>query len=186
MGVRNVNRAARGSAFLISVYIALAQTQPKALSASDSLKRFLQNELGELSRGDKTTKYVAAFADLNGDGAKEAIVYVTGQSWCGSGGCNMLVLARDGTSWKEVTAVTITRAPIRVLTTASNGWRNLTVWVQGGGIEPGYEAELRFDGRTYPTNPAVPPARRLTRRVPGRVVLSPSRDGILVWSESGR
>ena len=119
--------------------------------------------------------------DLNGDGIDEAIVYLTGNLWCGSGGCNTLILARDGAFWRTVTAMTITRPPIRVLANASSGWRKISVRVEGGGIQPGYEAELRFDGKTYPTNPSVAPARRLARNVPGQVVVTSSLDGILLW-----
>ncbi len=174
---------------LASACLGQAQRQPKAASSEEeaSLKSFLQNYAGSLpSDHDETTKHLAAFVDLNGDGTNEAIVYVTGRTWCGTGGCFMLILARAGTSWRVVTETTITRTPIRVLTTASNGWRNITVWVQGGGIQPGYEAELRFDGKTYPSNPSVPPARPLTRKMPGRVVLSSSQDGTPLWPDAGR
>jgi hypothetical protein len=81
----------------------LAFSQAQSSDAEDFLKTFLQNERKLLLDVDKTTKYLAAFVDLNGDGVNEAIVYVIGRSWCGTGGCNMLILARDGNSWKEVT-----------------------------------------------------------------------------------
>jgi hypothetical protein len=42
----------------------------------------------------------------------------------------------------------------------------------GGGIQAGYEAELSFDGKTYPNTPTVPPAHRLGGRVQGRAVIS--------------
>ena len=189
MDVRGANRPAVFLAFFICVWVASAQRLPKAQSAEEeaSLKSFLQNELRMPPLDDdKTTKYLAAFVDLNGDGTSEAIVYVTGRTWCGTGGCFMLILARAGTSWRIVTETTITRTPIRVLSTASNGWRNITVWVQGGGIQPGYEAELRFDGKIYPENPSVPPARRLTRKVPGQIILSSSQSGKLLWPDAGR
>ena len=41
-----------------------------------------------------------------------------------------------------------------------NGWHTLGVAVAGGGILPGYQAELPFDGHAYPENPSVPPASR--------------------------
>lgn len=170
------------AAILICAGLAQGQRQPKDPPLQeDSLKKFLQSDL----KNDKTTEYLAAFVDLNGDGVDEAIVYLTGHLWCGSGGCNTLVLARDGASWRTVTMMTITRTPIRVLANASSGWRNISVWVEGGGIRPGYEAELKFDGKTYPTNPSVPPARRLARNVPGRIVVASSRDGIPLWPEDG-
>ena len=153
--------------FCIVVFLAwtscstlLAQTR------EDSLKRFLQKYLD-----DRTTLYSHAFVDLNGDGKDEAIVYLTGRGWCGSGGCNMLVLTQEGDTWRLVTSITTTWPPIRVLASRSHGWRDISVWVRGGGIRPGYEAELSFDGETYATNPSVPPARPLAAKVDGKVVI---------------
>jgi hypothetical protein len=161
-----------------------AQKQPTARSSTpeDSLRRFLQNYLRmPVSGDDKTTRYFPAFVDLNGDGRQEVIVYVTGRSWCGTGGCVTLILARRDSSYRVVTRVTITRPPIRVLKDTSNGWRTISVWRVGGSPEPGYEAELRFDGRTYPSNPSVPPARQLTRKVTGKIVVPESEEGKLLY-----
>jgi hypothetical protein len=170
------------SALLILTYLGQAQGQLEARSSvdEDSLRGFVRSYFERLSvPEDKTAGYFDAFVDLNGDGKPEAIVYITGQSWCGSGGCTLLILTPEGSSYKVVTKIPITRLPVRVLTKASNGWRNLGVWVQGGGIQPGYEAELRFDGKTYPRNPSTNAARRLVGRVTGEVVIasSPNRAG---------
>lgn len=134
--------------------------------AEKSVIKFLQ-----VRYHDKTTQYIAAFPDLNGDGTPEALVYLIGGEVCGSGGCNLLVLEKSGDSWKIVTRTTVTQLPIRVLSVTSHGWHNITVWVQGGGIQPGYEAELRFNGKTYPSNPSVPPAQRLKRKAAGEVAI---------------
>lgn len=167
-----------GSAMLL-VATCDAQTQRErdtsALTAK-SLKQFLQT-----FTDDKTTRYVVAFPDLNGDRTPEAIVYLISNGWCGSGGCTMLILARDGATWRVVTQVTITRPPIRVLTSTSHGWHNISVWVRGGGILPGYEAELRFDGKTYPSNPSMPPARRLAAEGLGAVAILSMEGGTLLY-----
>jgi hypothetical protein len=136
----------------------------------DSLKRFLQDYVGS-SANDKTTQYFSAFVDLKGDGTHEVIVYLSGDGWCGSGGCTMLVLAPKDFSYKVLTNIPITRPPIRVLATKSNGWHDLAVRVQGGGIARAYEAKLSFNGKTYPTNPSVPPAQRLPKNEAGEVVV---------------
>jgi hypothetical protein len=119
----------------------------------------------------KATRYISAFVNLKGDGTRQVIVYFTDKYSCGSGGCTALILAPEGLSYKVITSITIARLPIRVLTTKSNGWHDISVWVHGGGVQPGYEAILSFDGKTYPRNPTVPPARPLLKKVPGRVVI---------------
>jgi hypothetical protein len=65
---------------------------------------------------------------------------------------------------------TITRPPIRVLRTTTQGWRDIAVRVEGGGILPGYEAVLRFNGAGYPSNPSLAP--RAQERPAGAVVIA--------------
>ena len=84
----------------------------------------------------------------------------------------MLVLTPQNTSYREVSRTSITKLPIRVLDSTSHGWRSLSVTVQGGGIEEPYEAELRFDGTTYPTNPTVLPARPLEGEATGEILIA--------------
>lgn len=155
----------------------LAVPVTSSCAEEPSLKRFLQT-----FDGGKRTRYVAAFRDLNGDGTPEAIVYLVSNEWCGSGGCNTLILMRDGDSWRIITNITIVQLPIRVLTKRSNGWLSIAVWVQGGGTQPGYEAEMAFDGKTYPRNPTVPSARRLKGKPAGEVVISSVKEAIPVYA----
>jgi hypothetical protein len=159
------------STLLIATCLGKAQqrTEAKPSGAEETLRRFLQT-----FDDDKTTQYVAAFRDLNADGRPEAVVYLIGRKWCGTGGCTTLVLTPDGDFWRMVARITITRTPIRVLEETSKGWHSIGVWVQGGGIQPGYEAELPFDGKTYPGNPSVPPARQLKQKPSGETVIPSS------------
>jgi hypothetical protein len=87
----------------------------------------------------------------------------------------MFVLTPVRGGWRTVTRMTVTSAPVRVLATRSRGWRDLAVAVGGGGIRGG-EAILRFNGRTYPSNPTSAPIVR--RRTPaGRVLISGEDQG---------
>ena len=166
-----------GSALALSPCFAQPKQNARALSSDEeSIRKFLQSR-----DDDKTTQYVTAFRDLNGDGKPEAIVYLIGKSWCGSGGCNLFILQKTGASWKVVTKMTITNPPIRVIDTKTNGWHNLGVWVQGGGIQPGYEAELRFNGKTYPRNPSVPPALRTAGNLKGEVLIGSIKNPKPLW-----
>jgi hypothetical protein len=148
-----------------------------ALNADEeSIRKLFQSR-----DNDRSTRYLAVFRDLNGDGIPEAMVYLIGQQWCGSGGCHLFILQKSGGSWKTVTSMTITNPPIRVLDSKWNGWHSLGVRVQGGGIQPGYEAELRFNGKSYPKNPSVPPARRAAGDLAGEVVIKDSDNPKLLW-----
>lgn len=68
--------------------------------------------------------------------------------------------------------ITITRPPIRVLASRTNGMPDLGVVVCGGGIIECYEAVLPFDGQRYASNPTVPPAYRPRTPPEGQVVIS--------------
>lgn len=151
---------------LLASLLAVALAAP---ARAETLQAFLQRQTGR--EPDPAVRYQSALVDLDGDRRDEAVVRILGPGYCGTGGCGLLILARQGESWRVVTDLAIAHAPIRVLATRSRGWRDLGVIVAGGGVIPGYEARLRFDGTSYPDNPSVPPAERLTRRAPGRELI---------------
>jgi len=147
--------------------------QQPAFTREKVLKAYLQHYVGEPKLYDNaSTRYIDAFADLRDNGNEDAIVYLMDDGWCGAGGCTMLVLAPTASSYRLVTRTTITRTPIRVLSTKSHGWHDIAVWVQGGGIEPGYEAKLSFNGKKYASNPSVLPAKPIKGKVAGKVAIS--------------
>lgn len=143
-----------------------------AAAQEAELRKFLQSYAGPpASDADKATRYFAAFVHLSDDNTQQVIVRLIGGAWCGSGGCTTLILVPKDSSYRVLTKMTVAQLPIRVLDTKSNGWHDLGVWVQGGGIQPGYEARLSFNGKKYPSNPTVPPAQRLTAKINGMVVM---------------
>ena len=167
--------------FLVAGSLAQSQHQPSS-SPEDPLKRFLQDYVGiPRPSEDDTTRYFSTFVDLKDDGTREVVVYLTGGDWCGSGGCTTLILAPEDSSYKIVTKITVTRLPIRILTTKTNGWHDLTVRVQGGGIARSYEAKLSFNGKSYLKNASMPPARRLIQKVLGEVVVPLSAKGVAIY-----
>jgi hypothetical protein len=161
-----------------SLAISAGFTQAKQKSSvtdtpnEESVRKFLQTK-----SEDKETRYIAVFRDLNGDGTPEALAYLVGNEWCGSGGCNLFILRKQADSWRVVTSVTITHPPVRVLNQTANGWHTLSVWVAGGGIREPYEAELRFNGKKYPGNPSVPPARRASKGEEGEEIIHSFAEG---------
>lgn len=103
---------------------------------------------------DSEANYAFAMVDLNGDGAQEVVAYVMSSDFCGSGGCPMFVLTTYGRRYAVAGQTTVTQTPIRLLPTSTNGWRDLSVGVGGGG-EPARQVKLTYDGKFYPKNPSV-------------------------------
>ena len=100
--------------------------------------------------------YRSAFVDLNNDSEADAIVLMTSQSYCGSGGCTLLVFHGSPEGFKLLSRSTISREPIYVLSVSNAGWRSLGISVAGGGISP-HVALMAFSGDSYPLNPTTQP-----------------------------
>lgn len=139
---------------ILAAIAALAIASP-ALADEASVMAYLHQSLGEDLKADNTRVYLG-FADLNADGKDEAIAYVSGPYWCGTGGCNAHILTPDGDSWKEVGNTTVSSLPIGVLDTTSNGWKDLAISFAGGGSPAGI-GQMQFDGSQYPRNPTSAP-----------------------------
>lgn len=82
-------------------------------------------EVIESSSGRKADIFVAT-TDLDGDGTEEIVARVVHGGYCGSGGCQLLILRRDADgAWRpvlETTAVEITVAGEQ-----TRGFRDLTI-----------------------------------------------------------
>jgi hypothetical protein len=166
----------------VSTVPCVAQTMQKSNSNNDeNLVKFLKNYQGSGGNEDRTTRYVSALVDLRDEGAPAFIIYLTGRSWCGSGGCTMLILRPEGQSYKVFAKVMLTRPPIRVLAAKSHGSHDIAVRVQGGGIVRAYEARLSFNGKSYPNNPTTLPARRLSEHVSGEIVVPQGAEGVPLY-----
>ena len=126
-------------------------------SGAGAIRSFLQNKVGWGPVSDKAMRYSFARVSLDGTRPRQILVYISGQGWCGSGGCTALLLEPLGSSFKVIDRFTLARLPIRILPSKTHGWYDLTMPVAGGGIIDGYTALLRFNGREYPSNPSMAP-----------------------------
>jgi len=144
---------------------------PRA-SLADFLRAYVKAQHGE---PDKETRYLAADVRLKDGDKDQTLVYLMGSDWCGSGGCILLVLDQDGATYKVNTEIGPLHPAVRVLSSQHNGWRDLGVWVGGGGIVHGYEATLVFDGKAYPDNPTMVHAKPAAQA--GRTIFSGNETG---------
>ena len=143
-----------------------------AVSAQAKLESTLENQLRNMySDDDGEVRYFHKSFDLNGDGKPEVIVHVVGPGACGTGGCATHVFAKLGASYKLISTIALSRPLVIAALGCSHGWRNLIVFVAGGGNVHGYYAELRFNGKTYPHNPTLKPAKRISDKPRGTVLI---------------
>jgi hypothetical protein len=160
--------AARAAGAFLIVGISFLSAQA---NDTDAVHKFLRSYfLKSYPGADRETRIAIAFSDLNGDGKQEAVVYVMGPDWCGTGGCHALVLSPDGSTFKVVMDAWVSQLPIKVLPTKSHGWHDLGVAIAGGGGQSGV-AEMKFNGTTYPDNPTVPPAKLLKGASAGKILI---------------
>ena len=144
-------------------------------TAKENLLTFLRSYLKpqsieDESRPQSATKLQIGWVDLNADGLRDALVYVSSAAWCGTGGCTLVIVQRTRQGFRIRGHLTVTRPPVAVLDHAENGWRDVTVYVSGGGMV-GHTVVVPFNGERYARNPTVPPAYPLRIGTPEAVVM---------------
>jgi len=146
------------------------------VSAQAKLDSTLENQLRKMySDDDGEVRYFSKSFDLNGDGKPEVIVHVVGPGVCGTGGCETHIFSKLGAGYKLISTIDLSRPLVIAALGRSHGWRNLIVFVAGGGNVAGYYAELRFNGKTYPDNPTLKPAKRISGKPRGTVLIKDFR-----------
>jgi uncharacterized protein len=118
---------------------------------------------------DASQSFLSESIDLNDDGVLDALVLLTGSNWCGTGGCTMVVFQGIGNEFRLVSSSSIIQTPLIVSETRTNGWRDLIVDLRGGGATPGKVA-LKFDGKSYPSNPSTEPTLPSDANLEGKIV----------------
>jgi heat shock protein HslJ len=102
----------------------------------------------DVAGGTGGGRYVYGRVDLNGDGREEVFVYLLGSIFCGTGGCNLLLLTPSGEGYALVNNFPISRLPIVVASTRGEGWSDIFRLESGGGARASYVRHA-FDGKRY-------------------------------------
>lgn len=154
---------------LISVSVSEAASAKVAISAEEAtFRRWLVHYLkADRQLRDTNETFGYSLVDLNGDGRKEAVAWVTGRFYCGTGGCSLQVFRRTKSGWRLFADAGIAHTPIKLLAIRTHGWRDLSEWQYGGGTYRPFEAWLRFNGREYNNQGAKVP-----RGIHGRIIIN--------------
>lgn len=109
-------------------------------------------------------------------GTDLTVVYLSGQIWCGSGGCTLLILKSSDAGYSILGKVSLANLPIRLLNSTHHGLPDIGIVVKGGGISSAHEVALQFDGSHYPSNPTT--VRGTTEKGPGEVLIDSSSSAV--------
>ena len=104
----------------------------------------------------ESTSFQSAWVDLNSDGLEDAVVYLSGTTWCGSSGCTVLILEAmpeedvdEMGAFRPAAEISMMHGPLTVQPSEDGGWSDLIVQTSAGKT-----MALRFDGETYPLSPS--------------------------------
>jgi len=129
-------------------YLIDAMSQETAAKVRARLESVLAEDLKLGIVDSLSRRFIFLEYDLDGDAAKEIFVGLTGPYFCGSGGCTQYILKDDG---EVLTKFTVSDYPVVIAPDKTNGWSDL--YIQSGGD---YRV-VKFDGKTYPSNPSILP-----------------------------
>jgi hypothetical protein len=140
----------------LAVLPASAQRLPTDTSPdTEALDRAVRRYVLPFTTSPDDTAWKVSWADLNGDDVPDALVYVSGPDWCGSGGCTLLVFeaitgldAEELGAFRPAAEISLVTGPVLVASAGPDGWRDLVVAGQEG-----EHRILRFDGESYPGSP---------------------------------
>jgi len=157
---------------------------------SASLRQYLQTYLGKDMDEDMKPTTLVRWAQLPlTRGKSEIVVYISGGGpkdlgemggWCGSSGCEILIIEPSGKSYRPIGEVQ-GWPPIRRLPTSTNGRPDLAIWVQGGGVYPGYATRIRFNGAQYPVLPGAPNGPKLKKRAGSKMLIGGTEPGEFLY-----
>ncbi len=120
-----------------------------------TLKDLYKDDLSKNFIDENSRKFIFFEYDLNEDGKKEIFVGLTGSYFCGSGGCTQLILDDQG---NLISTFSVSGYPVIIDINKTNGWKDLFIY------SGSKNRIVKFDGKTYPSNPSVLPELKL---IPG-------------------
>lgn len=128
--------------------------QPSETQRNLKLEKAITNALEYNKATDGIIKYYYNYIDLNNDQHPEIFVYLIGSYVSGSGGSTALIFEDNNAEYKLLSQFSLVHNPIIISDDQTNGWKDLIMYVSGGGITPFY-SHIKFDGNRYPENPSI-------------------------------
>ncbi len=144
------------------------------------LDRALLNE-DVIAPLEESVEYSYNKVDLNGDGKKEAIVYLENLELCDSGECHIFIFEPVENDYRLVSLIGgVYGNPIIVSDRKTKGWHNLILPRQKNYLDEAKYTRARFNGKKYTTSGLISSKANIS----GRAYLADSEDSpkiVLRW-----
>jgi hypothetical protein len=120
-------------------------------------------------KGPAYSRYEFTRIDLDEDGRREGLVMMNSpyQFWCGRDGCTVIVFKAINGGFSPITEITPIRGPLVVSELKTNGWKDIIVRVSGREHTKPRDVALKYDGRSYPTQPGFQKALYASNQIDG-------------------
>ena len=145
---------------ILAAFLAVAAAPPDStdgLNRQSQILSAVRAYAGPVDASWDSSSVRIEWIDVNGDGREDALVYLTDQDWCGSGGCTVLVFeamdeidAEEMGPYRPAAEISLMHGPVLVANARSGEWCDLVVE-----DETGTARRLSFNGETYPYSPAA-------------------------------
>lgn len=124
------------------------ETKPDADIEAAILRASPSYERKVIGADARAARYVYARVDLNGDQKPEVLVYLLGSIFCGTGGCDLLLLTEARGGYALLNRFSTSRLPVFVSSQRTAGWNELSTLQSGGGAPASYVRHV-FNGKKY-------------------------------------
>jgi len=125
----------------------------------------------DLEQDEGNVRYYYNKVDLNEDGNPEVFVYLVGSYVCGTGGCSAAIFKKENGEYILLSKFTLVNNPVIISNRKTNGYRDIIMYVSGGGIES-FFAWIKYDGMTYPSNPSIQPKVMAGTKLEGIAIIA--------------
>lgn len=128
-------------------------------------------EAYKLEKSENKVRYYFNRVQLNNNIEPETFVYLIGPEFCGTGGCSAAIFTCESGQYKLLSKFTLVNNPVLITNNFTNGYRDIIMYVSGGGIKESYRI-MKFNGSNYPENPSVQPKIESRTKLIGPAIIS--------------
>lgn len=101
---------------------------------------------------DNKDRYIYFHEDLNDDKKDEILVFLWGDNYSGTGGGTLMIF---NNKYDLISRTTVVNMPIIISKNKTNGYKDIMVKVEGGGVYKGFYSLLKYENKRYPLNASM-------------------------------